>query len=162
MKKPSATPKPSIAYKNRKFIYSYRLKLVKESSVAYPATILDNTDVAAKLANYYINDRDRETMITMALNTSNQITGINTVSIGSLDTTSANPREVFKFAILANAASIVLAHNHPSGNSNPSAGDIKFTKQIADAGEIIGITLLDHIIIGHDSENFSMKSEELF
>lgn len=71
-----------------------------------------------------------------------------TISIGSLNSTVVHPREVFKTAVLASAASVILAHNHPSGDPTPSKEDIGLTKKLVEAGEILGIKVLDHIIVG--------------
>jgi DNA repair protein RadC len=83
------------------------------------------------------------------------------ISIGSLDASVVHPREVFKEAISASAASVIFAHNHPSGVPEASDDDINLTKRLAKAGEIVGIDVLDHIIIG-DKNFLSLKREELF
>ena len=77
------------------------------------------------------------------------------VSRGTLDTTLVHPREVFKAAILANTASLVLVHNHPSGDPTPSPDDVALTNRLVQAGQILGIEICDHIVIGHDSRYFS-------
>ena len=92
----------------------------------------------------------------ICLNTRNRVICINTVSIGSLNASLVHPREVFKPAILANAASIILAHNHPSGETEPSKDDIEITKRVKEAGNLLGIELLDHVIIS-DSDWKSIK-----
>jgi len=91
---------------------------------------------------------DREHFKAAFLNTKNQILKIVTVSIGSLNASIVHPREILKPAISASAASIVLVHNHPTGDPKPSREDIEFTKRFAKCGELIGIGLLDHVIIG--------------
>ena len=102
---------------------------------------------------------DREHFVILALNTRNQISGIHTVSVGSLDTSIVHPRGAFKFAILSNASSIILAHTHPSGDTTPSSEDIELTKRLQKAGEVLGIDVLDHIIIGHDNNYLSFRSK---
>jgi len=92
---------------------------------------------------------DREMMISVSLNTDNHIIGVETVSIGTLNCTMTTPREVFKSAILSNANSIVLCHNHPSGNLSPSNEDQAITAIFADAGKLLNIRLVDHIIVSH-------------
>jgi len=82
------------------------------------------------------------------LNAKNVIIGMDVVSVGTLTQSCAHPRELFKAAILSNAASIILVHNHPSGDPAPSVDDAQLTARISKAGEILGIRLLDHIIIG--------------
>ncbi len=83
------------------------------------------------------------------------------ISIGSLDTSIVHPREVFKEAIAASAASVIFVHNHPSGDPEASEDDIQLTKRLTEAGEIVGIAVLDHIIIG-DNKYLSLKREGLF
>jgi DNA repair protein RadC len=140
----------------------YKIMLVKEEGVQYPDEHVLHPEIAARLAAGYINNLDRETMIVMALNTRNRIIGVNTVSIGTLDSALCHPREVFKFAILANANQIMLAHNHPSGDTTPSSDDIELTKRLVKAGELIGIELTDHVIIGFDGDYLSMREKGLF
>ncbi|MBF8984319.1 DNA repair protein RadC [Lutibacter sp. B2] len=94
------------------------------------------------------------------LNTKNEIIGNEVISIGTLNSSLVHPREVFKFAIKKSASSIILLHNHPSGNPNPSTEDIKITKRLIEAGKIIGIEILDHIIIG-DGIYVSLKEKSI-
>lgn len=94
---------------------------------------------------------DREHFRSVILNTKNRILGIKTISIGSLNSSFVHSREVFKSAIELSAQAIVLVHNHPSGICDPSPEDITVTHRLEDAGKIIGINVLDHVIIGHDS-----------
>ena len=97
-------------------------------------------------------------MIVCCLDMKNQPTSISVVSIGSLNSAIVHPREVYKTAILSNAASIIIAHNHPSGIVDPSHEDITLTNRLDEAGKIIGIKLLDHLIIGYG--NFYSFKEE--
>jgi DNA repair protein RadC len=96
-------------------------------------------------------DREKETFWVVILNTANQIKYIDEVSIGNLTNTIVTPREVFRFSILRGAASIIIAHNHPSGNLTPSESDKRITKQLTEAGKIIGIEVLDSLIISTTS-----------
>lgn len=91
---------------------------------------------------------DRENFVVLLLDTKNKVIGINTVSIGTLNSSLVHPREVFKPAILASAAALILAHNHPSGDPKPSREDIEVTKRLIEAGGLLGIQVLDHIIVG--------------
>lgn len=84
----------------------------------------------------------------VCLTQKNGVAGIHVVSIGSLDAAIVHPREVFKRAILNNAASIICFHNHPSGDPTPSPADLELTKRLVDSGELLGIQVLDHLIIG--------------
>ena len=93
---------------------------------------------------------DREKFRALHLNRRNKIIGFEVVSIGSLTESIVHPREVFKSAFLHNACSLILVHNHPSGEAQPSEEDKRVTTILRDAGELLGITVLDHIIIGED------------
>lgn len=97
----------------------------------------------------------------LSLDTRNQLIKVSEISVGSLDASIVHPREVFKEAIAASAASVIFVHNHPSGDPEASADDIELTKRLAQAGEILGIDVLDHIIIG-DKQHLSLKSKNLF
>jgi DNA repair protein RadC len=100
----------------------------------------------------------KEHFVCLFLNTKNHVIGQETLSIGSLNASIVHPREVFQAAIKRNSAAIVCAHNHPSGDPTPSPQDIEITKRLIEAGEIIGIDVLDHIIIG-DKGYISLKEK---
>jgi len=117
-------------------------------------------DVVA-LVRGRLKDKKKEHFLTLLLDTRNQLIKVAEISIGSLDTSIVHPREVFREAISASAASVILAHNHPSGDPEASEDDIRISKKLAEAGEIIGIDVLDHIIIG-DKNYLSLKREGLF
>ncbi len=102
-----------------------------------------------------IANLDRENFVAVLLNTKNEVIETPLVSIGTLSASLVHPREVFKPAIRASAASVVLAHNHPSGKVEPSREDRQVTRRLADAAEILGIEVLDHVIVGDGY--FSMK-----
>ena len=127
------------------------IKMVREASVLYDIRKIDSPKDGAELGKRFLQDLDREQLIVCCLDTKNQPTAINVVSVGSLNTSIVHPREVFKPAILSNSASIILFHNHPSGDSEPSKEDISITERIKESGIILGIKLIDHIIIGNDS-----------
>lgn len=116
---------------------------------------------ADDVASYYIprlRGALKETFRVLLLNTANQVFRENVVSEGSLNASIVHPREVFRTAITESAASIILLHNHPSGNTEPSREDIAITKQLCEAGKIIGIKVLDHIIIaGEEYTSFNEK-----
>jgi len=117
-------------------------------------------DVVA-LVGGRLKGKRKEHFLTLLLDTRNQLIKVAEISIGSLDTSIVHPREVFREAISASAASVILAHNHPSGDPEASEDDIRLTKKLVEAGEIIGIDVLDHIIIG-DKNYLSLKREGLF
>lgn len=120
--------------------------------------LLSVKDVTA-VAEIYFKETDREEVVTFCLDTKNRLTAINQVSVGSLNQSVVHPREVFKSAILANSAAIILAHNHPSGDPSPSSEDDVITKKILQAGKILGIHLLDHVIIA-DKRHFSYQENK--
>lgn len=104
---------------------------------------------------------DREHFKVINLNTKNQLMTIDSVSVGSLDASLVHPREVFKKPIQRSAAKLILVHNHPSGDTRPSQEDINITKRLDEAGSLLGLTILDHLIIGQN--NFlSMKEKGYF
>ncbi len=102
-----------------------------------------------------IANHDRENFVAVLLNTKNEVIEFPTISVGTLSASLIHPREVFKPAIRASAASVVLAHNHPSGKVDPSREDREVTKRLVSAAEIIGIAVLDHVILGDGY--FSMR-----
>ncbi|KCZ72187.1 DNA replication and repair protein RadC [Candidatus Methanoperedens nitroreducens] len=103
-----------------------------------------------------MREQKKENFIELCLDTKNQIIKEEIISIGSLNANIVHPREVFKAALAVSAAHIILAHNHPSGDPTPSREDIEITKKLIEAGKIIGIDVLDHVIIG-DGRHFSMR-----
>jgi len=108
-----------------------------------------------------LKGKKKEHFLALLLDTRSQLIRVSEISIGSLDTSIVHPREVFKEAISASAASVIFAHNHPSGDPEASEDDIELTKRLAKAGEIVGIDVLDHIIIC-DKKYLSLKREGLF
>ena len=108
-----------------------------------------------------LKGKKKEHFLALMLDSRNQLIKTSEVSIGSLDTSIVHPREVFREAVSASAASVVFAHNHPSGDPQASEDDIVLTKRLAEAGEIMGIDVLDHIIVGEKSF-LSLKREGLF
>jgi DNA repair protein RadC len=95
-----------------------------------------------------LQDTDREHFIVLFLDSRSAVIGINTVSIGTLTESLVHAREVFKGAILANAASVIVAHNHPSGEAFASEADLSVTTKLKEAGRILGIPIEDHVIVG--------------
>ncbi|HHW18820.1 MAG TPA: DNA repair protein RadC [Firmicutes bacterium] len=95
-----------------------------------------------------MEDLDREHFYILMLNVRNQVTCKELISVGSLDTSIVHPREIFKNCIKKSAAGVILVHNHPSGDATPSDDDLKITKRLVDAGKILGIYVLDHVVIG--------------
>lgn len=146
-------------------LYQYNITMVRDGNVhldykrGKPVCVRSPAEAVSVLAAY-LKQWDREVFVVMALDTRNKPIGINRASIGSLNASIVHPREAFKFAILANASSIMLAHNHPSGDPGPSQEDIDLTRRLVDAGRVLGIDVLDHIIIGGD-KHASLKALNL-
>lgn len=95
-----------------------------------------------------LEGKDREHFVVILLSSKNAVIGVETVSVGTLNASIVHPREVFKPAVVNSAAAILLLHNHPSGIPTPSQEDIAITKRIKKAGEVLGIDVLDHVIVG--------------
>ena len=123
--------------------------------------VVKTPEDVVNLVRSRLKGKKKEYFLAILLDTRSQLIKIAEISIGSLDSSIVHPREVFKEAISASAASVIFAHNHPSGDPEASEDDINLTKRLAKAGEIVGIDVLDHIIIG-DENYLSLKREELF
>ncbi len=108
-----------------------------------------------------LRGKKKEYFLALLLDTRNQLIKVAEISVGSLDSSIVHPREVFKEAISASAAAVIFAHNHPSGDAEASPDDINLTKRLAEAGDLVGIDVLDHIIIG-GKKFLSLKREGLF
>jgi DNA repair protein RadC len=132
---------------NNYFGHEVKIQLVRETTPVKECQIKNSRD-AYELVREELETLDREVFMVVALNTKNKVLGINMVSIGNISASLVHPREVFKPAILLNASSIILMHNHPSGDSTPSRDDRAITERLVDAGTLLGIQVLDHIVIG--------------
>ena len=151
------------SYKERLFecVPFYTTRLVREAGFTYKtrAKIHSPSD-AANLLYAYFEDKDREEFLVLLLDTANTVIGIVQTSIGGLAASVVEPRQVFKAAILGNAAAVILAHNHPSGRTEPSGEDVRITRQLVEAGKVMGIPIHDHLIIG-DRTHMSLAERGL-
>lgn len=136
------------------------IKLIREASVLYPARRINSPLDAYEILKSFLVDADRENFYAIYLNTKNEPVAIHPVSVGSLNASLVHPREVYKAAILVNAASVILSHNHPSGDPTPSREDIEVSKRLKEAGLIIGIEVIDHIILGMGTNYYSLKEHD--
>ena len=127
------------------------LRMVKESSLLYKERNIRSPEDGYKLFKQFLGELDREYFVVMCLDVKNQPTAINVCHIGSLNASIVHPREVMKIAIMSNSASIIVFHNHPSNNPSPSQEDIEVTTRLKEAGNIMGIELMDHLIVCEDS-----------
>lgn len=124
-----------------------------------PKPITGPDDVVALIGPSLVNEK-REHFVVLVLNTRHECQAVETISIGSLESSMAHPREVFRPAILQAAAAVVLVHNHPSGDPEPSEEDLSITKRLRKAGLLLGINVIDHIIVASRG-NFSMRDAKL-
>lgn len=142
-----AKPNPSLApYRAPR----YRVTLVCEESGSPSAQPVQTSAVAAALLRPCFEGLDREQFLVAGLDAKHRIIGLNIVSIGSLTLAIVHPREVFKPLILMNAAAFICAHNHPSSDPTPSPEDRVLTQRLRHGAELLGITLLDHLVLGED------------
>ena len=126
-----------------------------------PRPILKSPEDVSAQVKSQLKGKKKEHFLVLCLDTRNRLIDRKLVSMGSLDTSVVHPREVFKEAISSCAASVIFAHNHPSGDPEPSKEDVDLTKRLARAGEILGIDVLDHIIVC-DEGFVSLKARNLF
>lgn len=120
-----------------------------------PGPVLRTPEDAARLLELRLALEPIEVFSVLCLNTRHAVLGYHEVSRGTLDSTLVHPREVFKAAVLLNSASLILSHNHPSGDPAPSSDDDVLTHRLVEAGRILGIGIVDHIVIGHHARFFS-------
>ena len=139
----------------------YEIRVVRERRPTYrsPRSVRDAKCVADAFSEHFA-PLDREHFVALVLDGKNRILGFNVVSVGSLTAALVHPREVFKAAILSNAAALVLVHNHPSGDPTPSAEDRAITERLRQVGELVGIRVLDHVVIGDEGQFVSLAEQE--
>ena len=133
-----------------------------EQPPLYSKEPMNNPDAAIRVMNEFLSQMDRELFCIVNLQADLTPINMNIVSVGSLNEALINPREIFKSAILSNAHSMMLIHNHPSGNLTPSTSDIQTTARMQELGELMGISLVDHIITGRDENYYSFRDKGEF
>jgi DNA repair protein RadC len=138
----------------------YRVSLIREANVTLAQPQIRSSRDAAVVFREHLGNVDREHFMVGMLDQKNKMIGINTVSMGSLTASVVHPREVFKPAILSNAAALVCCHNHPSGAPQPSQEDRALTTRLVDVGKLLGINVLDHIILGDGNESYFSFADE--
>ena len=140
---------------------SCRWELVRDRELFSRVAHCRQPQDAADLAHELIGQRDRELFIAILLTTRNRVIAVDTVGVGSLNGCLVHPREVFRVAIAKSAAAIITAHNHPSGDASPSGEDRALVRRLVEAGRILGIDHLDHVIVTPSSSlSFSFKERE--
>ena len=133
-----------------------------EQPPLYSNEPMNNPDAAIRVMNEFLSQMDRELFCIVNLQADLTPINMNIVSVGSLNEALINPREIFKSAILSNAHSMMLIHNHPSGNLTPSTSDIQTTARMQELGELMGISLVDHIITGRNGNYYSFRDKGEF
>ena len=142
-------------------ISKFKLVLEVDEKFKLTETKIANPEIVYYLMRFVckINKEPEEVLYLLTFDSAQKVSGIFEVSRGTLNSTVATPREIFKRAIVANADSIILVHNHPSGSLVPSQADMSLTTTLATAGEMLGIPLVDHLIIGLKDNFLSLKKE---
>ena len=138
----------------------YRVSLVREGSCVSDHNAIKSPEDVFWLVSADFTEAAVEMAMMLAMDTKNKVIGVFTISIGSLNASIIHPRDVFQRAILSNAASVILVHNHPSGDPTPSPEDVELTSKLVEAGKMLDIAVLDHVIIG-DGKYASLKEKGL-
>jgi len=139
---------------------------VRELEISYGRVISDidgrkvtSPEVVADVLRDFIGDAPEERFVVVYLDSRHRATSVQEISRGTINASLVHPREVFRGAILNNSAAIVIAHNHPSGDSEPSPEDREVTERLVSAGKLLGIRVLDHVIIGDENYSFNANGE---
>lgn len=127
------------------------VKAVREKSIFYEGRRICDPEDAVRLVMPFVENADREHLLVCCMNGKNEPVSLEVAAIGTINQCLVGVREVFKNAILCNAAAILLFHNHPSGDCEPSQDDLQISHRLRKCGELLGIPILDHIILGHNS-----------
>ena len=133
---------------DKRYLPCCSVRLVKDGTLIADRNAIRTPEDVSRVMEPYFAELPCEHFVVILLNTKNKVLAVTTVSVGSLNASIVHPRELFQRAILANAASVVLVHNHPSGDPTPSPEDISLTKVLVEAGRLLDIAVLDHVIIG--------------
>ena len=146
-----------------KRVTTVSVQLVREQGKLYnleTVTVRSPEDAANIFRVVFETDKmTRENFLVMYLDTKNKVINTSKVFSGTLNSSIVHPREVFQVACLSNAASIIVGHNHPSGDTSPSQEDIQVTRRLQEAGKVLGIEVLDHVILGFDGNYISLKEK---
>lgn len=134
---------------DQKYVSVVKLEMVREGSIY--GSKCDSATAAVKMIRTVFNKADREMMIVASFSTAMEPVAVEVVAVGGIDSCPVDVRNIFKHALLSNATGIICFHNHPGNNPAPSKYDIEVTERLKQAGEILGVTLHDHIIVTDDS-----------
>lgn len=130
-----------------KYVSVVKMQLVKESRVLFDAKV-SSPAVVAKMIKQMTDGSDRELVYVISVDSKNKPIAIELISMGGVNSSIVDIGNIFKHALLANATGVIIAHNHPSGDVTPSLEDIRITKRIEEAGKLLNLPLLDHVIVG--------------
>jgi DNA repair protein RadC len=145
-------------------VYEIKLQMVRQPIAGYDGRRRYSASTPVEIAELMrpmVADLPREVLYVLCLDAANRVVGIYLVGAGTLDRAPAHAREIFAPALMTTAAKIVLVHNHPSGAADPSTADLHLTRRMREAGELIGIPLVDHVIIGSDGGYHSLHEAGL-
>lgn len=143
------------------YIPKFEVKLIRDGSLVAGCRMIRTSNDAYSMLSSYFNDLAKEHFLAVFLSTKNCVLGISCISVGSINASIVHPRELFIPAILACATQLIIAHNHPSGDPNASNEDVVLTKRLVQAGELLNMPIIDHIIIGDAGQYFSFKEQGL-
>src|SRR3990172_1381556 len=139
----------------------YRCELVRDETTKVPEICTTPAKSAALFREFIGPGADKEHFVMAALDARHRVIGLSLVSLGTLSASLVHPREVFKPALLLNAAAIIVCHNHPSGDATASPEDRSTTRRLVEAGKLLGVMLLDHVILGENENYFSFRENGL-
>lgn len=146
---------------DQSYLPIYELCLKQTGVMAFDRPYLNSPDAVNDVAEKYLADAPKEHFVVLFLNVKNMLIGVHTVAIGAIDRCIISPVEVFKPAFLVNAAAILLVHNHPSGDTNPSDEDKRLTQHLVKLGHELSLPVVDHLIVGHNGSSYSFKANGL-
>jgi DNA repair protein RadC len=150
------TPMQTQTMKLRELTVRYSVKKTDAGEPVVVGRVMNSPRDSAAALMAVLQDQPNEVFAILCLSTKHRVIAYHEVSRGTLDSTLVHPREVFKAALLANAAAIIVVHNHPSGDPSPAIDDLEVTTRLVAAGEILGVPVLDHIVVG-EGKYFSFK-----
>jgi len=143
-----------MTHEARKAIDIITIQMVKERRFLYGGNRITAPGQAAEAFINLLGNPDREFFVALLVDGKNRISALHVVSEGSLNQSIVHPRETFKAALLANSAAVILAHNHPTADLTPSSEDLAITRRLREAGELLGVKVLDHIIVDTNTGDF--------
>ena len=146
---------------SKHYIPRCQVRLVRDGTITSDRKKIRTPEDAYQILKRYFEDLPNEHFVALLLNTKNHVIAFSPVSTGSLNASVVHPRELFQRAILGNCAAVIMSHNHPSGDPTPSPEDIELSRKLCEAGKIIDIPIVDHIIVGDAGQYLSFKEKGL-